>query len=201
MPSGSREDNPGHAAEVPVRGDRGRERGRKGVVGQRIEAVLPPRAGDPERPSAALDSRLDPANEAVAVQDRQDVVAPAPLRGRDVDLPHVVEVEEASEEVPVPAERVERREEGHARVAVGGRHPGLDLALRLLEQRALGSDDEPLSPQSFDGRRDQLAAVDELGSKLPPLARGPRSGLARRPRGHSQPQLRLAAVPSIPPPR
>jgi hypothetical protein len=77
---------------------------------ERIEAVLPPQPGDPEGARFPLDPRFDPCDEPVAEQDRQDVVAPATFRGRDVDLPHVVEAVQAAQEVAVPDERVERGE-------------------------------------------------------------------------------------------
>jgi hypothetical protein len=65
----------------------------------------------------ALEAQLDPADEPVPVEHRQDVVAPATLRRRDVDLPLVVEAVERAEELPVPDERVERSEERDARRA------------------------------------------------------------------------------------
>ena len=83
-----------------------------------------PRAGRSQSPTIdprtrrvaglAVDPRLDPADQPVAEQDRQDVVAPASLLLRDVDLPDVVEAVERAQEVAVPDVRVERGEEGDA---------------------------------------------------------------------------------------
>src|SRR3954463_5814419 len=87
--------------DEPGRGD--------GVEG--IEAVLPPQPENAEAPRRAVGPGLDTAHEAVAEQDRQDVVAPSSFRGGNVDLPHVVEVEQATEQVTIPDDRVERREE------------------------------------------------------------------------------------------
>ena len=84
-----------HAAERAMGLERRGEAVDEPGLRQRIEAVLPPQAEDPERARLALDPRLDPADEPIAEEDRQDVVAPATLRGRDVDLPDVVEVEQA----------------------------------------------------------------------------------------------------------
>src|SRR6266550_5679016 len=95
---GSRPARPGHPArpaEVAMGRDRGGERLDEPGDRERIEARLPPEPDDLERFRPAFDAWLDPAHESIAVQDRQDVVAPASLRGRDVDLPQIVEVEQA----------------------------------------------------------------------------------------------------------
>src|SRR3989304_6150075 len=83
--------------------------------------------------------RLEPADEAIPEQDREDVVAPAPLGGRDVDLPDVVEVEELPQEIAVPAQRVERSEERHTASHAAGRLAGSDFAARLLGGRGAGA--------------------------------------------------------------
>ena len=84
-----------------------------------IEAGLPPHVEHAHGARLAVDARLDPADEPVAEQERQDVVAPAPLLLRDVDLPDVVEAVQPAEEVAVPDERVERGEQRHAGQAAG----------------------------------------------------------------------------------
>ena len=126
---------------------------------QRVEAVLPPQVEDCAATRPPVEARLDPADEAIAEQERQDVVAPATLRGRDVDLPDVVEVVQRAQEVAVPDERVERREERDAR-----------------RRRPRGS------PCAV--RRSACEEVDLLGEDEA-VARGrprPRPGRARRPR-------------------
>src|SRR5439155_15153117 len=64
-------------AEVAVRDQRIGEGGDETRCIQRVEARFPPQPGDPQRASPAVQPRLDAPDELVAVQDRQDVVAPA----------------------------------------------------------------------------------------------------------------------------
>src|SRR5437899_11715570 len=78
-----------------------------------IEGLLAPQAGDPKHAGFAVDARLDPPDEAIAVKQRQNVVTPSPRGGRDVDLPHVVEAEQLAQETALPDERVERGKECH----------------------------------------------------------------------------------------
>ena len=42
--------------------------------------------------TSAVDARLDPADEAIAEEDRQHVPAPTPPGRRDEELPHIVEL-------------------------------------------------------------------------------------------------------------
>ena len=79
----------------------------------RSEPVLPPEIENVDPGLLAVDARLDPADEAIAKENRQDVPAPAALRRRYEELPDVVEAEEAAEQAPVPDERVERGDERH----------------------------------------------------------------------------------------
>src|SRR6266550_5692756 len=69
----------------------------------------------------AIEARLGAADEPVAGQERQDVVAVLALRRRDVHLQSVVEVEERLGAIAVVHEAVERRQQrrpvGHRRVA------------------------------------------------------------------------------------
>jgi hypothetical protein len=90
----ARPGDPPRSAEPGVGGQRVRERLGETLGPNRIEAILPPEAEDPERAGGPVDPGFDPPNEAIAPQQRQDVVAPAATRGRNVDLPDVVEVEE-----------------------------------------------------------------------------------------------------------
>jgi hypothetical protein len=63
---------------------------------------------------AAFDLRVDPPDQAIAMQQRTDVPTPLPLRRGLVDLPHVIEVERVAHEVAVPQQRIERAEDAHA---------------------------------------------------------------------------------------
>ena len=73
-----------------------------------------------------VDPRLDPADEAVAEDDREHVIAPTALRRREEALPHVLEVEQAREEGGVPQQRVERGDERDG----GGSAPAAPAAAR-----------------------------------------------------------------------
>ena len=111
---------------------------------------LPPQPEDAQGAGLAVDPRLDPADQPVAEQDRQDVVAPASLLLGDVDLPDVVEAVERAQEVAVPDVRIERGEEGDA---------GLDAA---------GPADRQSVARRQRGRRGRLAPV---ASRRGPRAR------------------------------
>src|SRR3990170_4822176 len=121
-----------------------------------IEPALRPGADDVEPITLAVDARLDPPDEPVAEQDGQDVVAPASLRAGDVDLPDVVEAEAGTQEVAVPGERVERREERHAGWPAPGQLAGGDLPPGLLQERRLRGDHMSQAPDAIDLGRQQL---------------------------------------------
>ena len=180
MACGPRPHDTAHPAERAVRFDRRREgRDEPGLL-ERVEAVLPPQTSDAERIVLALDPRLDPADQPVAEEDGQDVVAPAALRGRDVDLPQVVEPIEAAQEVAIPDERIERGEERNPRRRPAGRRPSRDLALRLLEERHLLGQREPRTADPFDHDRDERPVGDQLS-----VERTPAAGLERQPVLHA----------------
>src|SRR5882762_807623 len=124
----------GHATKCAVRFDRGRERRHEPGLPERVESVLPPQPGDAKRVRPPLDPRLDPPNETIAEQDRQDVVAPATLRGWNVDLPDVVEAVEAAQEVAVPDQWIERGQKRDPGRRPAGRRSGRDLSFGLLEE-------------------------------------------------------------------
>ena len=128
------------------------------------------------RASVPVDPRLDPADEAVPEDDRQHVPAPAALRGREEELPHVVEVEQAPEQGAVPDQRIERGEE---------RDRGRRLRRRLQQLDVL-AEDEALAAHALDldrerarrARRAPRAARSVPGS---PASAGPASrGRGRR---------------------
>jgi hypothetical protein len=135
-----------------------------GVEG--IEAVLPPQPENAEAPCPAVDPGLDTAHEPVAEQDRQDVVAPSSFRGRNVDLPDVVEAEQPTEQVAIPDERVERREERDAGVRMDVSAVVLHVGHRRLEHVDFRPDDEARPTDTLDLDRDELPGVHELRVQL-----------------------------------
>src|SRR5262249_22101242 len=106
----------------------------------RRKAVLPPGAEHLHAVRLPVDPGLDPPDEAVAEENRQHVVTPATLLGLEEPLPDEVEIEQLLEERGVPEQRVERGDERD-----GGSRLG-----RLLEQRGLFRDDEPLASHALD---------------------------------------------------
>src|SRR5436190_9231448 len=137
----------------------------------RLETLLPPEPEHLHHAGGAIDSRLDPPDEAVPEEDREHVVAPPSLALGDVHLPDPVEVEERLEEAAVPHQRVERREERNRRRRVGRRGEELELVAK----------DEARPPNALDRDPDELAVADELlAQRRSPRMLGP---LRRRPRG------------------
>src|SRR5438105_1632527 len=68
----------------------------------------------PRTAGPAIEDRIDPPDQLLAVEDRQHVVAVLALRGRDVDLDPVPEPPELLGAVAVVDQPVERREQGRA---------------------------------------------------------------------------------------
>src|SRR5713226_5415309 len=126
-------------------------------IAAQAEPLLPPESQHPQDAGLAVDARLDSPDEAVAVQDRKHVVAPAPLRFRDVDLPQVVEPEEVAQQPPVPHERIQRCDEGHLWRHAAGRLAGGQLALGLIEEPLVFSGDMPHLSPTCDLHRHELA--------------------------------------------
>ena len=151
-----------------------------------------------------LDPRLDPADEPVAEQDRQDVVAPAPLRGRDVDLPEVVEVVQAPQEARGPR-RADRGRRGTRRP--GGAPPGGDPAATsrsaCSSERQLVGRHVARSADPVDGHRHERArrSISSAWSSRRPAASSGRPSsvpivdLRRRSRARAP---RCPLVPSSP---
>src|SRR5262249_13635834 len=139
---------------------------------ERLHARLPPDALDLQSALLAVEDGLDPADEPVAVEDGEDVVAVLPLCRGDVHLEPVVEVPERLGAGSVADEPVERREERGAKRhgAVFGR----------------GMNDEPAALELDSERaeallRDQLLRPrpgDRLGLRIPPLGDVPDTLLA-----------------------
>ena len=137
-------------------------------------AALTTSAGRLDLRSALRSTRAD---DLVAEQERQHVVAVHPLVGRGVDLDPVVEVEERLGALPLPHDRVERAQQ----------RPGLDPA---RQPRVAVEVRRPLP--ALDRDRQQLALLDQLGdgrSRRPrPASGSSRAGPARSPpRGSAPP--------------
>ena len=88
---------------------------RLGVVGQHAQHAR-----------AAVAADVQPGDDAVAQQERQHVVAVAPLRRRLVDLDQVLEAEHAGRERPVPQQVVEGRQQHRGRGRAGRLRAGRD---------------------------------------------------------------------------
>ncbi len=88
---------------------------RLGVVGKDAQHAL-----------AAVAADVQPGDDAVAQQERQHVVAVAPLRRRLVDLDQVLEAEHAGRERPVPQQVVEGRQQHGGRGRPGRLRAGRD---------------------------------------------------------------------------
>ena len=141
---------------------------------QRIEPVLPPQrrapaaCPSPGRPAARCGRRTGRRTAAAARSSPSGASAAG-----HVDLPAVLEAEQPLEQVAVPGERVERRDERHARLAAGrprrrarGRL-ARDLELRRVQHRQLVGDDEPLAPQALDRDRRDRPRLDQLVAQRP----------------------------------
>ena len=103
-------------------------------------------------PAGAVDARLDPAHEPVAEEHRQHVPAPTPLRRRHEELPHIVELEQGSEEAPVPDQWIERGQECDGGWRLRGSFQQSDL---LLQHVALAA-------HRLDLDGNELAVGDQL---------------------------------------
>ena len=77
----------------------------------RADAVLAVEGADDEAPFLPLRLQIGAADDPVAAQEREHVIAVLPLRRRLVDLDQVVEAEDPPREGAIPEQVVERREE------------------------------------------------------------------------------------------
>ena len=73
----------------------------------RCKPILPPNIEHVHASLVAVDPRLDPADEAIAEDDRQHVPAPTALGRWVEELPDVLELEQAPEKAAIPDDRVE----------------------------------------------------------------------------------------------
>src|SRR5262245_21859132 len=140
------------ARKVQVGAERDAHGVDESVGATRCEAVFPPHVEHLDAAFVPVDARLDPADETRSEDDRQYVPTPTPLGRRVEQLPHVLEVEEAGEELAIPDQRVEGR----------GERDGRWRELRGLEQSDLVSQDEPASSNTLDVDRNELACRDQL---------------------------------------
>ena len=112
---------------------------------------------DEQASSGAVRLEVDTRHQAVAEQERQDVVTPSAFRPRDVDLKPVFEVEEPRDPRSVPDQRVEGREQARR----------VDLARQSCPGVPVGRFPPPL-----DAHPAQVAGLNQLVE--------PRAGLADR---------------------
>src|SRR4029077_11397109 len=77
--------------------------------------LLPVEPPDLELSLLAVELRVETPDELLAVEEREDVVAEATLRGGHEGLEAVVEAEEPESALAVTDHRVERAQEAHAR--------------------------------------------------------------------------------------
>ena len=116
------------------------------------EPILPPDTEHIHARLVPVDSRLDPADEPVPEDDRQDVPAPTALLRWEEELPDVVEVEQAPEEGPIPHDRIERGNERDGRRRVRRRRQEFGVLL----------DDEAFPADALDVDGNEISAFDEL---------------------------------------
>ncbi len=135
------------------------------LLGQlrRRARVFRPRRPHLQHPGRAVGLDVDPADQRVAEQERQHVVAVDPLRRRQVDLDLVAEAEQPLGPGPLPHHRVERREQ----------RPGADPA----RQPRVGPQPGRVGP-ALHPHRQQLAGLDQLGRPWP-WCRPARAGSSR----------------------
>jgi hypothetical protein len=96
--------------------------------------------------------RLDPADEPVPEDDREDVPAPTALFRWEEELPDVVEVEQAPEEGSIPHDRIER----------GNERDGRRRVRRRREEFGVLLDDEAFPADAVDVDGNKISAFDEL---------------------------------------
>src|SRR5829696_447699 len=138
--------------EAEVSAQRRPHRVHEALDAARREAVLPPQSDHLDARVFPVDPWFDPSDETIAEEERKHVPAPTALGGRVEELPHVLEVEQGSEQLPVPDDRIERRQKRD-----GGRR-----LRRRSEQVDLLGQHQALAAQALDIDRYELAGVDEL---------------------------------------
>src|SRR5215210_658241 len=131
----------------------------------------------PQRRRLAIGDRVELADEAISVEDRQREVAPAPFGGRLVHLEVVLEVEELLRASAVVDQPVERRQERRATLEVVGERRRVDdpSAGGSLDLGGLALD---LLVVALPGHAEHLGARDSQRSQ--PAHREDPAGLAQR---------------------
>ena len=83
-------------------------------VGGSTATVLPPWASNFDLVGLPIEARVYPSRETVPVEDREDVVAEATLRGRREGFESVVEAETTREAATIADHRIERAQEAES---------------------------------------------------------------------------------------
>src|SRR5579862_402168 len=119
---------------------------------------LPCEALDLQHAARTVGLQVGAADEAVADEERQDIVAVDALGLALVDLDHVLEAEEAAQERAIPDEVVERTDEdGHGRRSVELRSGGDDDRWAAIVD--LDAPDEAVAHERLDVRPDFARAA------------------------------------------
>jgi len=82
-----------------------------GTLCLRRVRALKPEAQDGQRPRVAVGSEVDPGDQPFSGEDGKAIVTIEPLCGWLEDLQNLVKSEELLHTVPIPEQRVERRDE------------------------------------------------------------------------------------------
>ena len=186
-----------------MRASRASARSRRVVERARsANAVLAVEGPDDERALLPLRLQVGAADDPVAAQEREHVVAVLPLGARLVDLDQVVEAEDPARERSVPEQVVERREEdGCARgraVELGvGRRRG--RRRRRRRRRAAGGGPRATSSSTAGGsarRRPSAPVLLTPASVSAPRARTAARRACAAPLARTAPALRVARAGS-----
>ena len=148
------------------------------------DAVLAVEGPDDEAPLLPLRLEVGAADDPVAAQEREHVVAVLPLRRRLVDLDQVVEAEDPPRERAVPEQVVERREQ-HG----GARGGPVELGVGR---------DEDVGASVVDAEPPEAALGDELRDRRPDAGRAaPQAPVLRDPASVSAPRARTACSANV----
>src|SRR5439155_15810120 len=128
---------------------------------------IAPGAEHLERASPAVKTRLGSADQMIAFEQRQDVVAELALRLRHVHLEPVVEAEQRFGSIAVVDEAVERGEE---RDAI---RDGAVSGLRMCLPAVAGPPYPHRSPQTVLEQPFRLTQRERLGLRIPALGEVP----------------------------
>ena len=82
----------------------------------RFDVQFPPPVIDGEPFTLAVKGRVKACNEAITVENRQGVMAVLPVLGLFISLPGVIELEKPGEQLAIPEQVIQRRQEGSLRL-------------------------------------------------------------------------------------